>query len=131
MTGRIRQSRAACGVFAAMAFLVLLMRVLVPSGFMPVATGDRVVIQLCTGTGPASIAIDLGRKNPADQHKAADHPCTYAGSFAGGLIDVAMPPLAAPLPSPALLPFGAAVADLTVHRLAAPPPPAIGPPPTV
>jgi len=116
------------GLLVAAVSLVLLLRALVPSGFMPVETNGRIVVQLCTGTSPASIVIDLGQKAPADQHKAADHPCDFAGGFAGGLLS---PALSAPVPAPLpaiLLPFGAAIADLTVHRLAAPPPPAIGPP---
>jgi len=131
MTGRIRQSRLARDIFVALGFLVLLIRAAVPSGFMPVAMDDKVVIQVCTGAGAASIVIDRDGdrgQHPADQHKASDHPCTYSGGFTGGVLASAPPPLAAPFVAAALLPFGAALADLTVHRLAAPPPPAIGPP---
>ncbi|MBU3078915.1 hypothetical protein [Sphingomonas quercus] len=134
MTAGIRQSRASRDLFVALAFLVLLIRTLVPSGFMPVAMDDKVVIQLCTGAGPASIVIDRdggSDHHPADEHKASDHPCTYSGGFTGGLLDAVPPRLAAPLVHAVTLPFGAALADLTVHRLAAPPPPAIGPPPTL
>lgn len=128
MTGWIRESRPARGVFVAMAFLVLLLRVLVPSGFMPVEANGRIVVQLCNGYGPASVVIDLGKEKPADEHKASDHPCNFAGGFAGGLLPPMLEPMAVEALPAIFLPFGAAIADLTVHRLAAPPPPAIGPP---
>ena len=128
MTGWIRDSAGARGVFVASALLVLLLRSFVPAGFMPVETNGKIVVQLCTGYGPASVVIDRGGPAPTDQHKAADHPCTFAGGFAGNLLPpMQIPIMVPPLPT-ILLPFGAAIADLTVHRLAAPPPPAIGPP---
>lgn len=128
MTGWIRESRSARGVFVAFALLVLLLRIVVPSGFMPVETDGKIVVQLCSGYGPASVELDLGKKVPTDQHKASDHPCAFAGGFGGNLLPPMLPPavvLALPM---ILLSFGSAIADLTVHRLAAPPPPAIGPP---
>ncbi|WNO54053.1 hypothetical protein [Stakelama saccharophila] len=127
MTAWIRESKATRGIFVAAALLVLLLRILVPSGFMPVETDGKIVIQLCSGYGPAGIA-DLGKKKPTDQHKGSRHPCAFAGGFAGSLLPPILPPAAVlPLPT-VLLSFGSALADLTVHRLAAPPPPAIGPP---
>ncbi|HZV19467.1 MAG TPA: DUF2946 family protein [Sphingobium sp.] len=133
MSGLIRQPSIARGVFVAAALLVLSLRMLVPTGFMPVASEGRMVIQLCTGTGPATMVLDLGKAAPTsgDQHKAGDGPCTYAGTFAGGLLAATPPSVLAPALALALLPNGAAIADLTVHRLAAPPPPAIGPPLTL
>jgi len=121
------------GLLVAAVSLVLLLRALVPSGFMPVETNGRIVVQLCTGTGPATMVLDLGKAAPTsgDQHKAGDGPCTYAGTFAGGLLAATPPSVLAPALALALLPNGAAIADLTVHRLAAPPPPAIGPPLTL
>jgi len=128
MTGRIRESGTARGAFVAAAFLVLLLRILVPTGFMPVETGGKIVVQLCNGYGPASVVIDFGKNTPTDQHQASDHPCAFASGFAGNLLSPILPP-AAVLPLPKiLLPSGAAIADLTIQRLAAPPPPAIGPP---
>lgn len=130
MSWLIRQSGMARGLFIAAALLVLSMRMLVPTGFMPIASDGRMVIQLCTGTGPATMVIDLGKAAPTsgDQHKAGDGPCTFAGAFAGGLLAPALPVILTPVLALARLPQGATIADLTVHRLAAPPPPAIGPP---
>jgi len=129
MTGWIRDSRSARGVFVAAALLVLLLRTLVPTGFMPVEMDGKIVVQLCTGEGGTkSILIDIGKKAPASEHKMSDKPCTFAGGFTGAFLPSMPAPLAVPALSAILLPFGAAIADLTVHRLAAPPPPAIGPP---
>jgi hypothetical protein len=131
MTGRIRESRGARSAFVAAALLVLLVRMLVPAGYMPVAADGRIVVQMCSGhDGPASIVVDLGKTapDPADHHKATDGLCTFAGGFAGGMLPFELPKLALPLAAEVELVAGAAIADLTVHRLAAPPPPAIGPP---
>lgn len=121
------------GVFVAMALLVLSMRMLAPAGFMPVAVDGKMVIQLCTGTGPATMVIDLGKTTPTpgDKHKGGDGPCSFAGGFAGGLLEMVPPTVLLPALALLRLPLGAAIADLTVHRLAAPPPPAIGPPLTL
>lgn len=129
----IRQSGMARGLFVAAALLVLSMRMLVPTGYMPVAADGRMVIQLCTGTGPATMMLDFGKAAPTsgDQHKAGDSLCAFACAFAGGLLAPLLPAVLLPALALARLPHGAAIADLTVHRLAAPPPPAIGPPLTI
>lgn len=118
------------GILAATVLLVLAMRALAPVGFMPVAGEGKLVIQLCTGTGPETMVLDIRKDGPApaEKHKAADGPCSFAGGFAGGLIEAAPPAILPPETALLRLPHGAAIADLTVHRLAAPPPPAIGPP---
>jgi len=130
MHGVIRRSNAARGIFAVIVLLVLAMRVLAPAGFMPVASDGKLVVQLCTGTGPATMVLDIRKDAPApgEKHKAADAPCAFAGGFAGGLVEAVAPFILLPLLALQRLSQGAAIADLTVHRLAAPPPPAIGPP---
>lgn len=129
----IRHSGFARGVFAMMLALVLAVRLVAPAGFMPANVGGKLVVELCTGTGPATMTIDIagpgGKNAPApEKHKAADSPCSFAGGFAGGLIEAVVPAILLPALALLRLPQGAAIADLTVHRLAAPPPPAIGPP---
>jgi len=132
MSWLIRQSGMARGLFVAAALLVLALRMLVPTGFMPVAHQGTMVIQLCTGTGPATMVVDLGKDAPTgDQHKAGDGLCLFACAFAGGLLAIAAFVVLASMLVRVRLPHGAAIADLTVHRLAAPPPPAIGPPLTL
>ncbi|MBN8830897.1 MAG: hypothetical protein J0G94_09780 [Sphingomonadales bacterium] len=129
MHGLIRQSIGMRGVFAVMLALVLAVRLVAPAGFMPANVGGKLVVELCTGTGPATMTIDIGKDAPApEKHKAADSPCSFAGGFAGGLIEAVAPAILLPALALLRLPQGAAIADLTVHRLAAPPPPAIGPP---
>ncbi|MBT2187827.1 hypothetical protein [Sphingobium nicotianae] len=125
----IRQSDLARGFLAVAMVLALLMRIAVPAGFMPTSIDGKLVVQLCTGTGPATMTLDIGKDAPApDKHKMADSPCAFSGGFAGGLIDAVAPVVLAPALALLQLVNGAAIADLTVHRLAAPPPPAIGPP---
>jgi len=133
MSWLVRQSGMARGVFVAAALLVLAMRMLVPAGFMPVAVDGKMVIQLCTGTGPATMVIDLGKTAPTpdDKHKSGNSACAFAGGFTSGLLETVAPAVLLPALALLRLPLGAAIADLTVHRLAAPPPPAIGPPLTL
>jgi len=124
-----RHSDFARGFLAVAMLLVLAMRVAVPAGFMPISLDGKLVVQLCTGSGPATLTLDIGKDAPAPgKHKAADSPCAFSGGFAGGLIDAALPVMLTPVLALQRLRQGAAIADLTVHRLAAPPPPAIGPP---
>jgi len=60
--------------------LALLLKLVVPAGFMPVANGTSLTVQLCSSMGPASATIHL----PADtdgqdrNKQAADQPCAFA-----------------------------------------------------
>ncbi|MBW7945631.1 MAG: hypothetical protein H3C60_04140 [Sphingomonadaceae bacterium] len=127
MIGGLRKGWIREGVVAAALFLVLFARILVPSGYMPVATADGVVVTLCTGNGPVEVLLDLeGGHVPTKHDSGMDAPCAFAGMGAGAL--AAAPVLAVLVAIDAGRTFSRAVADLTVHRLAAPPPPAIGPP---
>ena len=108
--------------------LALAVRVAVPTGFMPTATDSGIVVSICTGQGSVLRTISVGSpKHEAPAERTTDH-CTYA-SVAGSALhlptiyDLALPVL----PQTAWL-IGTAIADLTVHRLAAPPPPSHGPP---
>lgn len=105
--------------------LALFVRVAVPIGFMPKSTGGTVSVQLCDGQH--SITLDLGEKNPT-HNKAGDAPCMFAGGFAAGLITHATPVPALSIFQNEMRSASTAIADLTTHRLAAPPPPAHGPP---
>lgn len=111
--------------WAALLFCAFTMRILVPGGYMPAASASGVFLTLCTAQGAVEVKVDLGEKQAPSETKAAD--CIFA--FFGGAC-----PLPALLPQPfvnmpaATLSVGLAVADLVVSRLAAPPPPALGPP---
>jgi len=112
----------------------LLGQTAVPEGWMPVvATHGGVVMMPCDGMGPNAAMAMMIPGGGTSHHKAPhhgrsdDHPCAAAG------IAVANPPpplahiamaLASPVDGPALV----APDALPGQGLAAPPPPATGPP---
>jgi hypothetical protein len=115
------------GVFVTLAFFALLMKVAAPPGFMIAAPGSNAGFPLviCTGHGPLS-------QTPADskggeRKTKSDAPCAFAGHAAPPTPSVRAEILASafvqtPQRSPRRF-------DLTPGRgLAAPPPPAQGPP---
>jgi hypothetical protein len=121
-------------LMVALLALTLAMRVIVPTGFMPVAEGGMVRIALCSGMGEQTVWLDqagqVHKDAPAgspskDQHD--QQPCGFGALALGaGLAQFAvaaapMPPVEAPL-------FGAAFTVAIGRGLAAPPPPATGPP---
>jgi hypothetical protein len=128
MIGGLRKGWIGEAAVAAALFLVLFARILVPSGYMPVATANGVLVTLCTGNGPVEMLLDLGRDHAPAKHDSSgmDAPCAFAGMGGGTL--AAAPVLAVFVAIEAGRTLSRAIADLTVHRLAAPPPPAIGPP---
>lgn len=120
--------RTGQGRVAALLALALFVRALVPTGWMPVATAQGMAFTLCPSQDapPAAMAAHHGG---AEHGKAMlpDHPCAFAGL--GLSADVPPPILAVPL-APVLPDFVAPpVLGVGVGRgLAAPPPPATGPP---
>ena len=116
----------------ALAFVAfaLLIRVLVPAGFMP-ETGKGFSITLCTGMGAMPAWVDehgqihKGKQAP---DKQVEHPCAF-GAF-GAALD--LPGVAGGLILPFFLPaaLASALGDVVAigHGLAAPPPPSTGPP---
>jgi len=130
MTGAAIGWRRRRGGFAlALIVFALLMRVLVPAGWMP-ASERGLMITLCTGTGAQQAWMDergtLHEGKPGEGQ--ADHPCVFAGFAA--LLD--LPSSAGVLDAPRLtapvLPALVATAVAIGHGLAAPPPPSTGPP---
>ena len=119
------RDRIALGLLA----LALLMRVMVPAGWMP-AAGNGMAITLCTGMGPVAAWIDadgkVHKQGPSDSR--SDQPCAFSGLGTAfdlpTVHDVSAAPLPAGLP---LLAAQAATVDIG-RGLAAPPPPATGPP---
>lgn len=112
--------------------LALAMRVLVPAGWMP-AAGQGLAITLCSGEGAVTAWVDADGKihkhDPA-QGSMADHPCAFAGMGApmlGG--DLPAPPAMLPAPRDEIARIAQAPAAIG-QGLAAPPPPATGPPAT-
>ena len=129
MSNWIRQSQAGRGLFALLLLCALAVRVVVPNGFMPVQGIDGIVVTLCTDQGmvKAVVPIDKGGE-PADHGKSKSGECTFASGLGGGLLVATTSTVdAAPALTVARL-ASRAIADVTVHRLAAPPPPSHGPP---
>jgi hypothetical protein len=122
-------------ILTAFALLALCVRVLIPGGYMlggQAADGHQVLVTLCSAQGPMQIALDLdsgAAKNPDTQHSgksSAAAPCVFAAVSAleAPFLDVA--PLEVAIVSEAFTPE--AFEPRPGLGLAAPPPPAIGPP---
>lgn len=128
MNARIRQGHAARALFAVLLLCVLAIRVAVPVGYMPTQGARGIVISLCTGEGAVRMVLPVERQDDGTPHSAKDKPCEFAAGLGGGLTMPSAPalPILAIIWRPVLM--GKAIADLTVHRLAAPPPPAQAPP---
>lgn len=129
MNAWVRESKAGKSLFAIAVLLALSLRILIPTGFMPSVSAHALVVELCSGVSGKTVTIDLGKKRPGEtQQHAAENPCVFAGGLSHGLL--------ASDELPAILPFvygltifiGTAIADLTISRLAAPPPPSQAPP---
>ena len=117
---------------AALALLAMVVRALVPSGYMLAEVGAHQVltVTLCSGHGPVETQIDFGPQAPHKgdpaNGKAHDAPCAFAAvahlAAPQSLRAVSTPlfaSLSAP-PSPQIISPG--------RGLAAPPPWATGPP---
>lgn len=118
----------------------LLLRALIPAGWMPTRTAEGFVLELCSGRMPGGTApqveaaqalLDQALAGTADHRDnsdgaAKDQPCTFAG-----LTPVAPPPAVlaplAPVSPPVDLPPPALTAAIG-RGLPAPPPPSTGPP---
>lgn len=108
--------------------LALFLRILAPSGFMPVAGSHGLVLELCSGAAGKSVVIDVGKTSPGEKPQSADAPCAFASGLGH---DLAATPAAAtiePLVYALAVQHGMALADVAVVGLAAPPPPSQGPP---
>lgn len=128
MAGWIRESRGGRSILAVLFALALAIRIAIPTGFMPAAAPGGIVITVCSGMGETKAFIPIEKEGDQDRHSTAETPCTFAAGLGSGLT-TPNAAVSAPLLSPfAAVPASRAIADLTVHRLAAPPPPAHGPP---
>lgn len=60
----------------------LCLKALVPTGYMPTAADNGIVVALCSGTAPAgsTVKITIPRKGTHQDHSTsmADHPCAFA-----------------------------------------------------
>ena len=66
---------------AALIALALLLKLVIPTGFMASASNGTLVIEVCASSGPRTIAITiagLDHQKKSDAGKG-DRPCTFAG----------------------------------------------------
>jgi hypothetical protein len=114
--------------------MALLMKLLVPVGFMPILSDGVMTVQLCSGVGDPTVQIAVpglaGHHDDGARQKKADQPCVFSG--------LAAPTLSAA--DPILLAIAIAFIIAVGFRAAAPPnplgraylrPPLRGPPATV
>lgn len=75
----------ACAILA----LALVMKIVVPAGFMPTVSDGRIVISICSGTGPTTMVVTIPGleqdKPDGGKHGKADQPCAFAGLSAPSL----------------------------------------------
>jgi hypothetical protein len=126
-----RLSRPNRNWLIALMVCALAMRMVIPAGWMPFFAGGRAAITLCTGTGMVQAWVDADgkiHKDTPQKKSAKDQPCAFAG-LGGGLdvpqfaqLGAGMPPVAADNGAFPLIQVRIGLG------LAAPPPPAIGPP---
>jgi hypothetical protein len=115
------------GAMMALAILALVVKVLVPQGYMAAEHGDgaRFPLVICTAQG--RVTLDTGDKHAPPHKSKADSPCAFAGNVvppAPSLISVAAFDRWSPFATVVTM-----VGDQRPGRgLAAPPPPAVGPP---
>jgi hypothetical protein len=123
--------------------LALLVRLLVPTGWMPEVDAQGIRLTWCGSAGPPPPAFVAAMTEAAERlhggHHGPDHggdadhkkpggdqPCAYAG-LAFAALDQAMAALEAPFDAPSSAVPPAMVAAVG-RGLAAPPPPSTGPP---
>lgn len=110
--------------------MALAMRVLIPSGYMP-SSERSFALTICTGMDTQTVWMDktgkLHKEDPSKGKSVEHPPCAFAGAampadFPSAALQIAMAPVALAIPV-------FAKREISVGAgLAAPPPPAIGPP---
>jgi hypothetical protein len=129
MNARIRTWSSVRGIFALLILCALAIRVAIPVGYMPTQSIHGIVISLCTGEGAVKAVLPIEKKGDPQHHQGkSDGPCAFAAGLGGPLLDHPLIDLIAPVRRDFGFPVMRAIADLTVHRLAAPPPPSQAPP---
>ena len=129
MNAWVRDSKAGKSLFAIAVLLALSLRILIPTGFMPTINSQGLVVELCSGMSGKTVTIDIGKKLPGEKKQhTADSPCVFAAGLGQGLLASAELPTILPFVYGLTIFVGTAIADLTISRLAAPPPPSQGPP---
>ena len=108
--------------------LGVVLRGLIPSGFMPSHSDGGLTLTVCSGTTSYSVEVPTGGEDDGGPKFSAAHACVFAAS----LPEDALPPTEsgtrAPTPETRLLASFSPGATARVALLSAPPPPARGPP---
>lgn len=69
--------------FYAVLLLALLVRSMMPVGFMPGQSKDGTVqMVICTGHGPMNMAVDADKSPLPLHHQSGDHSCPFASVLA-------------------------------------------------
>ncbi len=67
----------------------MMMKVLVPAGFMPTVDHGQIVISICSGTGPMTMVMAMPGmehgKPGENQHSKSEQPCAFSGLSAPSL----------------------------------------------
>jgi hypothetical protein len=63
--------------------LAIMMKVLVPAGFMPTFDHGQIIVSMCSGTGPMTMVMTvpgLEHGKPGDSHHGkTEQPCAFSG----------------------------------------------------
>lgn len=78
MTGLRHTLRSRPWLAALILTAALLLRVLVPAGFMPTALDGRVTLAICDGSGALALAPAMHGMHHAPKHAATKNPCAFA-----------------------------------------------------
>lgn len=70
--------------------LAFLMKLVMPSGFMPTVANGQIVISVCSGTGPTTMVMTIpglkhGKGDGSGDQAKPDQPCAFAGLAAPSL----------------------------------------------
>src|SRR6478752_7235787 len=59
----------------------LLMKLLIPAGYMPGMSGNSMIIQICSGYGPMTLNMPIPGKEQGQDHQQskAEMPCAFSG----------------------------------------------------
>ena len=108
--------------------LGVVLRGLIPSGFMPSHSDGGLTITVCSGTTSYSVELPTGGEYDGGAKFSAAHACVFAAPMPEDALPSTEPGTRAPTPETRLLASNSAGAAARVAPLSAPPPPARGPP---
>ena len=108
--------------------LGVVLRGLIPSGFMPSHSDGGLTITVCSGTTSYSVELPTGGEDDGGPKVSAAHACVFAASLPEDALPPTEPGTRAPTPATRLFASFSPGATARVALLSAPPPPARGPP---